>query len=173
MKTSSEDAYGLKKILAEAGLEKDGGAERVLSELFRTPGVGSAGEPPPGYENRLIAALNAKLPEPKKARVREQRTSWLHISGLAWGLGGVAMAALVFSLGGQLTGTPGGPQESILVQTARKDPAGVANWLASIGGSRGRRAALNADLDLSGEDPAAVDQALKDVARQMGMGLKK
>jgi hypothetical protein len=169
----SHDDHGLKALLADAGLEKDAGAERVLSEIFRSPVLSSV-EAPPGYENRLLSALNEKLPPAqaaKKAKPVEAEGGFfgiLRIPQLAWGFMGVAVTALVFSLGGRLEKDNTPASEDYLVQTARKDPAAVSNWLASIGETRARRVAA-ADIDLSNEDPEVVEKALQDVARQMGM----
>jgi len=129
-------------------------------------------EPPPGYENRLLSALHDKLPAPRAAPAREAETGggmfgFLRLPQFAWGMTGVAMAALVLVSVSRTNEVSPVGGDDILVQTARKDPAAVNGWLASIGG-RDRRVAA-ADIDLSGEDPENVDKALRAVARQMGM----
>ena len=164
---------------AEFPASEEAGAEKVLAALWENPQARGSIEPPPGYENRLLAALNARLPEVPAAKVlstakstRQAQGFWslFGLGQVAWGLAGVAIAALVFTTGNHVVPMSSSGDGDLLVKTARNNPKAVTEWLASIGGSKPMTvASADLHLDLSAQDPKAVEEALKKVAREMGM----
>jgi hypothetical protein len=168
-----------KKMLREAGLkdENDTGAHLVLEELYRRPQVMSRAEPPPGYEDGLVHALRAKLPLEKRTKIAalpmslppRRRFSILDMvgsSGFAW-----SFSALVVLLGVgswfNFRDASTNAGTDFIVQTAQNgDAPSVNRWLASVGDSSFR----SGQAELEGYDAAQVDQALTEVARNIGMG---
>jgi len=173
-----------KNYLKEVELSpKDKALVRILKEVSDHPAVLSHVEPPAGYEDKLIHALRAQLPQPAAPlelpkRVAARSTVFWKTPQFSWSLTGLmAIFLLVFLTIPESLKAPNesSGETDLLAQTAEKGgEVVVKRWLASMGDSAVRVAAagnidsLANDLGSSG-DQRLVNKALDDVAKSMGM----
>lgn len=188
----NNDEY-LKKILKEAEADVLEASSKNMLKLLtaNSARLQAEAQPPVGYEAKLLKSLKAQLPEPRLEKATQRGGASASLLGdlfgflkspqLSWSISGALTLVLVttaFMLqrGGSLVDSEGVNAEGdILAQTASRGGEKVTgDWLASVGDS-GIRAktsrslsGLAAELE-SNQDKAAVDRALTQVAKQMGM----
>ena len=173
----------LKKYLKEADMPvNDDASTQVIKALLDQPVLLGRHEAPVGYETHLLTALRAKLPQKKQnpiSKFFESFGATLRTPQMSWSISG-ALAIFVAVLAISPKGGPalGSSQGDLLASTASKGGAEVVNgWLASMGDSGVRAhvagrdvAGLVHDIE-SSNDRKAVDRALNDVAKAMGLKL--
>jgi hypothetical protein len=151
----------------------------VLAALRSQPDVWARHEPPAGYETQLLSALKRQLPLESAAALQTQKQStpktkrWLWELRLGWAFAGVlgGFAAFAFFRGnfGLISQEP---VDGVLAQAVRSGGVSeVDAWAASMGDRAVQKRWARADFDTvaEGANNKVMDQALQQVAREMGM----